>query len=163
MEITIYILALLLALAMMCLFSIITKLINNNKPKMSHFSKDQEKAVEQLAKQFAQQVVQSVGQDKVIGYDSNKHDIDTDEAHKRGTHADTEMWSANKKSIFAVEHSRDQNARDFAAALNAITLADQLDASLVKSALRWDYAKFNNATSEPISPDTGSDDNDAEK
>lgn len=131
--------------------------------------------------QTAQQTGGSLSADsKGLGYEKVIDDIGTDEAFKSKTFGDAEMWGINKKLLVAREQSEAQKSFDYDKALKEIELKSaqvelarkehgfahqqKLDnlqvrvaeqAELVKTMLNVEYAKFNSAQSEPISPNTG--------
>lgn len=131
--------------------------------------------------QSAQQTGGSLAADtKGLGYEKVVDDIGTDEAFKSKTYGDSEMWGLNKKLLTEREQATAQRSADYDKALKEIEIKtaqlelarkehdfahqqklDSLQArvaeqsELIKHMINVEYAKFNNAQSEPISPNTG--------
>lgn len=133
----------------------------------------------QDAKQLAQGINQSVQEMKqslqaagmlskdqqggkaTLGVEDLTHDIGADEALTSASVSMTRQWNWNAKALAEVELNRKQlqlqrEQFDFAMhqARENLALRAAEDAALIKHMINVDYAKFNNAVSEPISPNT---------
>lgn len=130
--------------------------------------------------QAAQQTGGSLSSDKkVLGATDVTEDTQTDEAIRGKTYVDSEMWGIDKKLLVEREQASAQKSFDFDKAhkeielasakielarkqsdfnvteqLRAIAVSEAQQAATFKHILNMEYAKFNAAISEPISPNT---------
>ena len=107
-----------------------------------------------------------------LGIEDISHDIGSDEAFSGKTYVDAELWGFDKKQIAAseqtervrsleldnqikqVELARKQHDFNHKQKLDSIEIANAQDAAIFRHAINMEYAKFNSAVSEPISPNT---------
>ena len=134
--------------------------------------------------QNLKQGVMGSAQEKSSMFESKQEEINTGEAFRHQTFVDGQMWAFDKKQIAASEQSErvrsvdhDRNLKELELKTKEVELArkehnlahqQKLDslqvrsaeqAELFKHAINMEYARFNNAVSEPISPNiTGQDD-----
>ena len=119
-------------------------------------------------------VVDSVTQNK-------QEEINSGEAHRAATFTDRELWGFNKKLLASKEFEYDKALKSLEikekelavaereaklrhqAKLDAIAVSEAQQGLNFRHAINFEYARFNNAVAEPISPDTGSDKKDAKK
>lgn len=129
--------------------------------------------------QDLKQGIQGSQQDKNTYAENKFEEINSGEALRKGTVVDSELWSWNKKLLAASEQSERTRSIDQDLALKQIDIeaaklelarkqhdfAHQIkldalhartaeQAELFKHAINMEYAKFSNAQSEPISPNT---------
>lgn len=129
--------------------------------------------------QNLKQGIQGSQQDKGTYSENKFEEINSGENLRRGTVNDADAWSFNKKLLIASEQSERTRSLDQDLALKQIDIEaaklelarkqhdfahqiklDNLHARVAehtevfKHAINLDYAKFNNAVSEPISPNT---------
>lgn len=129
----------------------------------------------------ALQSVQGSQQEKSSMTETKQEEINTGEAHRAATFTDRELWGFNKKMLAAKEMEYDLSLKalqikdkeievarkehDFAIQqqLDHLKVVGHTNAAVINNFIHSEYAKFNAAASEPISPDTGSDKKDAKK
>ena len=145
---------------------------------------DAQAAAQQAAAQVLQAAQQTGGSlaadKKVLAHESTTEDTQTDEHIKGKSFNDAEMWVLNKKLLTEREQATAQKAFDYDVALKeievaaakielarkqsdfnhaeqlkAIAVSEAQQAALIKHFVNVEYTKFNNAQSEPISPNTG--------
>lgn len=129
----------------------------------------------------ALQSVQGSQQEKSSMTETKQEEINTGEAHRAATFTDRELWGFNKKMLAAKELEFDllqkslqvkdqqleiaRKEHNFAVQqqLDHLKIVGHTNAAVINNFAHTEYAKFNAAASEPISPDTGSDKKDAKK
>lgn len=122
------------------------------------------------AVQQAMQKIQGSQQEKSSMTETKQEEINTGEAHRAAIFSDKEMWSFNKKAL--VERSQDydlalksvqlaerqleleEKLHDFAhkRKLDHVEAMAAQQANVFNTAINMEYAKFNAASSHPISP-----------
>jgi len=124
--------------------------------------------------QAAQQTGGSLEADKkVLGTTDVTEDTQTDEAIRGKSFVDSELWGANKKLLFSDELNNQRLLTSLSikekelqvaereaklrvqAQLDHIAVTAATNAGIFNHAINMEYAKFNAAVSEPISPNIG--------
>ena len=96
-----------------------------------------------------------------LGIEDITHDTGLDEAYGASAYSNTRLWNWNEKALAQVELSEKelalrQKEHQFSVTqkLDALMISEREQGLNFRHALNMDYAKFNNAVSEPISPNT---------
>jgi len=89
-----------------------------------------------------------------LGIEDITHDIGADEAYTASLVGLTRVWNWNDKALAELELAKKQHDFAHKQKLDSLELREAQDHAFAKHCLDMDYAKFNNATSEPIAPNT---------
>lgn len=100
--------------------STISKALQDISQAVQNAGQSAQSAV-QAAEQIAQMIQQTGGSlsadKKGLAFEHATTDVETDEAHKRGVHGDTESMFLNKKRIVAMEFDHMEDSHDYGKAL----------------------------------------------